>query len=73
MLAEIPMGKLIWAIPFLILPILPNLWSIVHVYRHNFSTPQERAAWLVALIVLPVLGGLVYIFFGVRRTKKQSD
>ena len=70
MFADLPMAKILWAFPLLIIPILPNLWSIIHVYKHDFPTPHERGAWLVALIVLPVIGGLGYIFFGARRTKK---
>lgn len=71
MFADIPADQLIWIIPLLLIPILPNLWSIVHVYKNVFPTPQERAAWLVGLIILPVIGGLGYILFGVRRAKKQ--
>ena len=71
MLVDIPADKLIWAIPLLLLHILPNLWSIWHVYRSQFETPQERAIWLVGLIVLPVIGGLGYILFGLRRTIKK--
>lgn len=71
MFAEIPADKLFYVLPLLLLPILPNLWGIVHVYRREFSTPQERAAWLVALIILPVIGGLVYMLFGARRAVKK--
>ena len=67
MFADIPL----WALPVLILPILPNLWAIVHLYRNDFPTTQERAAWMVALIVLPVIGGLGYILFGARRALKN--
>ena len=72
MFAEIPPDKLAYALPLLILPILPNLWGIVHVYRREFPTPQERAAWLVTLIVLPVIGGLMYMLFGARRAMKKT-
>lgn len=71
MFAEIPADKLFYVLPLLLLPILPNLWGIVHVYRREFATPQERAAWLVALIILPVIGGLVYMLFGARRAMKK--
>lgn len=72
MLAEIPPDKLVYALPLLLLPILPNLWGIVRVYRREFPTPQERAAWLVALIVLPVIGGLMYMLLGARRATKKT-
>lgn len=71
MFASIPQDKLLLAIPLLILPILPNLWSIMHLYRNTFPTPQERAAWIVAQVVLPVIGGLGYILFGRKRALKK--
>lgn len=70
-LAEIPQDKLLLAVPILILPILPNLWSIWHLYKREFPTPQERAAWLVAQVLLPVVGGLAYILLGRNRAIKK--
>lgn len=71
MFAEIPPDKLLLILPVLVLPIVPNLWAIWHVYRHDFATPQERMAWLVAQIILPVIGGLGYFVFGRRRALKK--
>lgn len=71
MLAEIHPDKLLFALPLLFLPILPNLWAIWHLYTHQLPSPQERAAWLVAQVVLPVLGGLGYIAFGRKRATKM--
>ncbi len=70
-LAEIPQDKLLLAIPLLLLPILPNLWSIWHIHKHEFSTPQERMAWIVAQVILPVLGGLGYFLIGRKRIVKK--
>ena len=67
MFASIPPDKLLLAIPLLLVPIIPNLWSIWHLYKNEFPTPQERAAWIVAQVVLPVLGGVGYILFGRKR------
>lgn len=72
MFAEIPTDKLVLALPLLVLPILPNLWGILHVHRNTFPTPQERAAWILALVVLPILGGVGYILFGRKRTQKTN-
>ena len=52
----------------LALPILPNMWSIWHSYKHEFSTPMEKYGWMLAGVMLPVLGGLAYLLFGFRRT-----
>jgi hypothetical protein len=71
MFASIPPDKLLLAIPLLLVPIIPNLWSIWHLYKNEFPTPQERAAWIVAQVVLPVLGGVGYILFGRKRALKK--
>ena len=55
------------AIVLLLIPILPNLWSIWHVFHCDFPTPQEKMGWVAAAIFLPVLGGLLYIFWGRKR------
>lgn len=52
----------------LTLPILPNLWSIWHSYKHEFSSPMEKYGWMLAGVMLPVLGGTLYLLFGFRRT-----
>ncbi len=54
----------------LIIPILPNLWAIWHIFRCDFTTPQEKMAWLAAAVFLPVLGGIIYILWGRRRGQK---
>ncbi len=46
---------------------LPNLWAIYHAFHHTFPSPQERALWVCAGMFLPVIGGLAYLFFGMRR------
>ncbi|MBU4525176.1 MAG: PLD nuclease N-terminal domain-containing protein [Desulfomicrobium sp.] len=72
MLASIPAENLYYAIPLLILPILPNLWAIWHLHTREFATPQEKMAWIVAQIVLPVVGGVGYILFGRKRSLKKQ-
>ena len=52
----------------LALPILPNLWSIWHSYKHDFDTPMEKYGWMLAGVMLPVIGGVLYLLFGFRRT-----
>lgn len=58
-----------WQLALLALPILPNLWSIWHAMRHDFPGERERYIWVVVATMLPLLGGLAYLFFGLRRSK----
>lgn len=52
------------------LPALFNLFGIWHAFNRVFPTPQERLIWLGACVFIPVIGGLFYIIFGMRRAKK---
>lgn len=48
----------------LTLPILPNLWSIRHAFKHDFSSEKEKMFWIRLATFLPVIGGLAYIIRG---------
>lgn len=52
----------------LMLPVVINLWAIYHAMRHNFPKDGERGLWVALAIFLPILGGLAYIIFGLRRS-----
>lgn len=56
----------------LVLPILPNLWSIWHAYFREFDPPHEKFIWMGLAVFIPVLGGLAYLFYGIRRGRKPS-
>ena len=52
------------------LPTIPNLWGIWHAFHRNFPTPQERLIWVGACVFIPVIGGIAYLIFGMRRARK---
>lgn len=54
----------------LVVPVLPNLLAIWHIFHREFPTPQEKMAWLAGSIFVPVLGGLAYWIFGRKRGKR---
>lgn len=62
-----------WYWGLLTLPILPNLWSIWHVRGHEFPTPQEQSLWFLAVVFVPVIGGMAYILVGRRRVSAAPD
>ncbi len=52
------------------LPAIVNLFGIWHAWNREFPTAQERLIWLGVCVFVPVLGGVVYLLFGLRRAKK---
>ncbi len=53
----------------LMLPAILNLWAIWHAMNHTFPLEKERVLWVLAGIFLPFLGGLLYLIFGLKRSK----
>ncbi|MBQ9537137.1 MAG: PLDc N-terminal domain-containing protein [Desulfovibrionaceae bacterium] len=54
-----------WYVLIAVLP-LPNLWSIWHIWSHEFASFQQKVGWLCFVVFVPVLAGLIYIFYGKR-------
>ena len=54
------------------IPQIPNLFGIWHAYNRVFPTPQERLIWLGVCVFVPVIGGLSYLLFGIRRSKRPE-
>jgi len=51
------------------IPILPNLWGILHAYRRFFPNMMvEKIAWIMVCVFFPVIGGVLYIFIGRKRS-----
>lgn len=55
------------------LPAIPNLFGIWHAFHRVFPTPSERLIWLGVCVFVPIVGGLAYLLFGLRRAKKPSS
>ncbi len=69
MLLDISPAVLALVLTALLLALVPNLWSIWHASFSAFSRPGEKACWLLAAVILPILGGLLYIFWGKKRAR----
>lgn len=54
-------------------PALINLWGIVHAFRHTFSSPAERLLWMALCVFIPLLGGVAYLVFGLRRAGERLE
>ena len=53
-----------WHVLVVMFPMIPTLWSILHIWGHEFENPQQRALCLVLVVFLPIVGGIIYIFTG---------
>ena len=53
-----------WHVVLVMIPMIPSLWSLIHIWGLEFPTPQQRALWLLLVVFLPVIGGIIYIFTG---------
>ena len=56
----------------LVLPILPNMWSLKHCFHHDFPTEKEKQRWMMACVFLPCIGGLAYILVGRKHASKEK-
>ncbi|MDR2124572.1 MAG: PLD nuclease N-terminal domain-containing protein [Desulfovibrio sp.] len=56
----------------LTMPALVNLFGIAHAFRRVFPSPQERLLWMGCCVFIPVVGGLAYLAFGMRRALKPT-
>ncbi len=63
------LNLIIWSI-ILLIPIIPNLWSIWHIFKHDFQSPQDKMTWALIATFLPVIGGLLYIIWGRKKVIK---
>jgi hypothetical protein len=51
-------------------PALINLWAIWHAATRRFPSRIEQAVWIVVCMFVPVIGGLAYLCFGLKRSKR---
>jgi len=59
----------IWFYVVLAILPLPNLWAIWHAYFHRFPTAHERLLWMACGVLVPIIGGFIYLVFGLKRSR----
>lgn len=67
---DLPTSQLLLILAFLTLPVIPNLWAIWHSFHAEFATQQEKMVWIAVSVFVPVLGGLIYFFWGRKRIQR---
>jgi len=48
-----------------------DVWAIVSIFGAT-ATAGRKVLWIVAIILLPILGFLIWLFFGPRAAGKPS-
>ena len=61
------------ALLILLLPMVPTFWAIVDVAYRDFGTLRKKALWVVFVVLVPCLGGLVYLIFGRRQGTRVAE
>ncbi len=51
---------------FGLLLLILDIWAIIQVAQSSAS-PLKKALWIVAILLLPLLGVIVWYFFGPRK------
>ncbi len=60
----------LWQIALLFSPLLFIFWTLVSIQSRNFPSVQEKYYWLVFCSLVPIVGSLIYIIFGIKRSSK---
>ncbi len=56
-----------------LLPMVPTIWAIVDVAYRDFGSVRKKAIWGVFVVVVPCIGGIVYLIFGRRQGKRITQ
>ncbi|MCH7688447.1 MAG: PLDc N-terminal domain-containing protein, partial [Planctomycetes bacterium] len=51
-----------------LLTLLLIRWALATKKRH----PASNIAWILTIIMLPFLGGLLFVFFGINRVQRRA-
>ena len=53
---------------FGVLILIADIWAIINIFQSSAST-EKKLIWIVAVVLLPVLGLLLWFFLGPRANK----
>ena len=55
-----------------LLPIVPTFWAIVDVANRDFVSLRRKVIWGALVVLVPCLGGIVYLIFGRRQGRRRA-
>ena len=56
-----------------LLPMVPTFWAIVDVAHRDFGSLGRKVIWGALVVLVPCLGGIVYLIFGRRQGRRKAE
>ena len=53
----------------LAVPMIPTFWALVDIPKRKFPSTKLKVIWFLVVSTFPVVGAIIYIAFGRRRTE----
>jgi hypothetical protein len=64
------MGKIV-ILGLFLFPLLVSLFAIRDILKDNTWNMNKKLLWMVISIMIPLIGAIIYFFFGKSRTLKN--
>lgn len=61
------LGPELLVLLFIGLLFVPWIWAIVDIVRSEFKGSNDKVVFLLLVILLPLIGVLVYLFYGLKQ------
>ncbi len=62
-----------WQILLVFSPLIFVFWALWHISTRTFQSVNEKYYWIVFCGLVPVIGALIYVLFGIRRSTKTNS
>jgi hypothetical protein len=57
----------------LLLPIVFTFWAIMDLANRDLGSLKKKAVWAFIVVLVPYLGGPIYLIFGRKGAKKEAE
>ncbi len=61
----------LWQIAVLFIPVIFIFWALYDLNQRNFKNITERYYWMLLVTFFPVVGALIYLLFGRKRSTRN--
>lgn len=68
----LPQFSLTFWLLFILIPFCIFLIAITDILRNQFKGAHTKLIWILVVLILPILGGILYLLIGRREKIKQE-